>query len=89
MILDIEETFLTDIFSNLKLPLNCIVDAKYREKYNGYNSFNYDNDNAIYYSSLNNKEEKFEICKNNIPLMNRNEKFYDEYYKYVKKKGFN
>ncbi len=79
MILSINKTFLTDIFSNLKLPFNCVVDAQYTEKYNG------DSDNARYYSSLNNKEEKFKICKNNIPLMNRNRNFYDEYYKYIKK----
>jgi hypothetical protein len=81
--LDVKETFLTDIFSNLKLPFNCVIDAKYSEEI--FYRERYEIKNVRYYSSLNNKEEKFEICKNNIPLMNRNEKFYNEYYKYVKK----
>ena len=81
--LSIEETFLTDIFFNLKLPFNCVVDAKYTEQNNDCGK--YVNKDVRFYSSLNNKEEMFGICKNNIPLMNRNEKFYNEYYKYVKK----
>jgi hypothetical protein len=85
MILDIEETFLTDMFNNLKLPLNCVVDAKYCYD-RPPDPFTFFEDKYVrYYSSLNNKEEKFEICKNNIPLMNRNEKFYNEYHKYIKK----
>ena len=81
--LDIKETFLTDIFYNLKLPLNCVVDAKYTEQ--NSECGDYVDKNVRYYSSLNNKEEIFKIYKNNISLMNRNEKFYNEYYKYVKK----
>jgi hypothetical protein len=85
VLLDIEETFLTDIFFNLKLPLNCVIDAKYTEQNNDCVKYGFVNKYVRFYSSLNNKEEKFEICKNNIPLMNRNEKFYNEYYKYIDK----
>jgi len=83
--LSIEETFLTDIFFNLKLPFNCVVDGKYCYE-RPPDPFTFFEDKYVrYYSSLNNKEEEFEICKNNIPLMNRNEKFYNEYYKYIDK----
>lgn len=82
LFLNIKETFLTDIFSKLKLPVNCVIDAK----------FSYDEDNdpsnrgtVKYYSSLDNKEEEFVIRKNNFGLLNRNEKFYNEYHKYVEK----
>jgi hypothetical protein len=79
VLLDIEETLLIDIFNNLKIPINCIIDAKY-----SYYDRKFDK-HVKYYSSLNNEEEDFEINKNNFALSNRNKKFYDEYYKYVKK----
>jgi hypothetical protein len=80
-LLSINKTFLTDIFSNLKLPLNCVIDAKY--SYSQHNNEEFDV--VKYYSSLNNEEDNFLITKNNFRLINTNKKFYDEYYKYVKK----
>ncbi len=83
LFVDINDFFLTDIFNNLKLPLNCVIDAKF-----SYDKSNdpFNRGSVIFYSSLNKLEEEFIIRKNNFDLLNRNEKFYNEYYKYVEKK---
>lgn len=78
-LIDIDEYFLTDIFKLLKLPFNCVIDAKLKFR-NCYNC-----PKIKYYSSLKKTEKEFSIKKNTFELLNTNEKFYNEYYKYVEK----
>ena len=70
---DEPKTLLKNIFSKLRLPFNCEIDAKY---YSMVYTFSTEQQTIIFYSSLNPDDDKiYYVEKNNFELLERNRIF--------------